>query len=146
MQEQTNHVVYPASLQSLHQMVAFIKKEAETIGFDPKELNKIEVAAEETLINIISYGYPEKQEGTITIGCSGIKDKQIIIAIEDDGMAFNPLENEHSQNIDTEAPLEERTYGGYGIFLIRTVMDEIHYERRDHRNRLTLKKQVLNHS
>ncbi|MDE2993123.1 MAG: ATP-binding protein [Chloroflexota bacterium] len=39
---------------------------------------------------------------------------------------------------DTAASLEERSVGGLGIHLVRTMMDELHYRREQGRNYLTL--------
>lgn len=133
---------FPATKDHLHAMVEFIKNGAEEIGFTSKELNRIELAAEETIINIISYAYPDKK-GVIFIGCSETtNNKGIKIIITDIGIPFNPLKKGPNVNID--APLEERTYGGYGVFLINKVMDHLDYQRSNNKNILTLIKYTSN--
>ncbi|WP_425355273.1 ATP-binding protein [Mesomycoplasma ovipneumoniae] len=37
-------------------------------------------------------------------------------------------------------PAEERQIGGLGIFLIKSIMDDVSYERSEGRNVLTMKK------
>jgi serine/threonine-protein kinase RsbW len=59
--------------------------------------------------------------------------------VEDDGLAFNPLE---MLAPDTKQPLEERPVGGLGIHLVRTLMDEVAYRRQNGRNLLVLKKEI----
>jgi anti-sigma regulatory factor (Ser/Thr protein kinase) len=61
------------------------------------------------------------------------------VAIEDDGIPFNPLEKETP---DTDLPLEERKIGGLGIHLVRNLMDKVSYQRRVDKNRLTLVKNI----
>jgi len=59
--------------------------------------------------------------------------------LEDDGMAFNPVER-----IPPELPctLDECKVGGLGIHLVKNLMDEVVYERRAGTNVLTLKKSI----
>jgi anti-sigma regulatory factor (Ser/Thr protein kinase) len=60
-----------------------------------------------------------------------------VIHIEDDGNAFNPLEK-----IDPEFPanVESAKIGGLGILIIRKLIDNIGYERKQGKNRLTMRK------
>jgi len=52
-------VKIPAKLENLESMLQFIRNGAEQQGFSGKEINKIQVAAEEALVNVISYAYPD---------------------------------------------------------------------------------------
>ena len=62
----------------------------------------------------------------------------ITIEIEDDGHAFNPLLDAPEPDLDAE--VEDRTVGGLGIYLVRTMMDEVRYQRQQNKNCLTLVK------
>lgn len=46
------------------------------------------------------------------------------------------------EDTDITLSLEERPIGGLGIFLIRSIMNEISYQRLDNENRLTMKKDI----
>lgn len=59
--------------------------------------------------------------------------------IEDDGGAFNPLTLPMP---DIGASLHDRSPGGLGIHLVRTLMDHVNYERIGLRNRFTITKKV----
>lgn len=128
---------FEASLEKLHAMLNFIKAQASQNGFDQKALQRIELAAEEVLVNIIQYGYPNGN-GTIEIDCEKVTDAGIKIVIKDHGIPFNPLENK--PEFDSDAPLEERKVGGCGIFFITNLMDEVKYDRLEDENVLTLVK------
>jgi anti-sigma regulatory factor (Ser/Thr protein kinase) len=39
--------------------------------------------------------------------------------------------------------LDERPIGGLGIELVKRLMDEVHYERRDGRNRLRMTRRLV---
>jgi anti-sigma regulatory factor (Ser/Thr protein kinase) len=62
--------------------------------------------------------------------------------VEDEGPAFNPLEMALP---DTRQPLEERSVGGLGIYLVRTLMDEVAYRRQNGSNLLVLEKKITEH-
>ena len=57
------------------------------------------------------------------------------VVVSDDGPAFDPLA---AAAPDTSLGVEERPIGGLGIALVRRLMDEVEYERRDGRNHLRL--------
>jgi len=91
------------------------------------------LALDEILSNIIRHGRPQ-ETGTIDLTFSMEAD---VIEVEfvDSASPFNPLETPLP---DTTAALEARQPGGLGIALVRAMMDEVRYERRDGRNVLTL--------
>jgi len=105
----------------------------------PKILHDVNLAVEEILANIISYGYTDnREEHEIKLGVS-VQPGEVRVDVEDDGRPFNPLE---APEPDTTKPLEERTVGGLGIHLVRKLMDSLEYKRRDNKNFLTIKKKM----
>ena len=62
------------------------------------------------------------------------------LVFEDSGKAFNLLEQE-APNL-TPA-IRRWTVGGLGIFLARSMADEISYERRQEKNILTIRKDMV---
>jgi serine/threonine-protein kinase RsbW len=97
-----------------------------------------DMALDELLTNTISYGYPEGGEHQIIIDAS-IMPGNITVSITDDGVAFNPLE---APEADTESDLEDRAIGGLGIHLVKQMMDNVEYIRKDERNIITLTKNL----
>ena len=65
--------------------------------------------------------------------------EQLIFTVTDSGIAFDPTQKEE---VDTTLSAEERPIGGLGIHLVRQIMDEVHYERIDDKNILTLIKNI----
>ena len=125
---------YIATLDQLHLMLTPIKQAATSADFDPIALFHIELAAEEALVNIIQHGYTDNA-GPIEIECYPSPYTGIRIIIRDNAIPYNPLEKVIETPLET--PLGERV-GGFGIFLIRTLMDEVTYERVGEQNVLTL--------
>jgi serine/threonine-protein kinase RsbW len=59
--------------------------------------------------------------------------------VEDDGAEFNPL---NLPIPDIGAPLHDRSPGGLGIHLVRSLMDHVDYRRIGRRNCFTMTKKV----
>lgn len=127
-----------ADLCELPAMLGHILSEASKVGLPEDELRKIELASEEALVNIIHHAYPGDLSGTIEIVVTAPEGRRLSITITDQGLAFNPLETEIA--VDPHAPLETRTVGGLGLYLIQRLMDDVRYERSHDSNILILEK------
>jgi serine/threonine-protein kinase RsbW len=101
-------------------------------------LFEMNLALDELFTNIISYGFQDQSEHFIRVNISADQDV-LTVVLEDDGMAFNPVDR-----IPPEIPctLDECKVGGLGIHLVKNLMDEVTYERRAGMNVLTLKKSI----
>ena len=96
-------------------------------------MNQIRLAIEEIFINIATYAYKEK-EGACTLTIQ-MDDNKYKFIFEDEGTPFNPLERE---NPDVSLSADEREVGGLGIFLTKSIMDDIKYKYENNKNILTL--------
>ncbi len=94
----------------------------------------LELAVAEALTNVMSYAYRDDAQHDIVIELQAQRDR-IRIAIEDDGVAFNPLARPVKK---PSANLRKARPSGRGILLMRGFMDELRYLRRDDRNVLTM--------
>lgn len=127
--------LYSASLDVLHEMLEFVRVNAIRAGFEEIEVVKIELAVEETVVNIINYAYPNSR-GALSLKCEIVENSSFSVTVTDKGPPYNPLS--YFEPFDQNATLESRKVGGYGIFLILTLMDEVHYKRENDSNVLTL--------
>lgn len=125
-------------LNELERLTQVLKEYCETCGLSPHILFALNLSLEEVVANVISYGYEDEREHSIFVRVRR-KDGSLEIEVEDDGRAFNPLEQEPP---DTNAPIEERPIGGLGIHLVRHYMDGLEYKRKDGRNLLLMKKNI----
>jgi serine/threonine-protein kinase RsbW len=126
---------FSAKLETLPSMMQWAEEILKPLQL-PYE-NKILLALEEALVNIIHYAYPEKEKG-IEIECRLFSDF-LEFVIRDQGKPFNPLLlKEPSLN----QSLEKRKEGGLGILFIKKCMDEVKYERKEPFNILILKKKI----
>jgi anti-sigma regulatory factor (Ser/Thr protein kinase) len=96
------------------------------------------LALEETLMNVISYGYRDNGDHQIVVRVS-VDQGEVRAEVEDDARPFNPLEVPEP---DITKPLEDRPIGGLGIHLTRKMMDSLDYRRHGEKNLLTMRKKV----
>ena len=99
-------------------------------------LFRINLVIEELVLNIIDYGYDDNDH-EIELNFNSDANS-VTIDITDEGRAFDPLNDAPEPDIDS--PLEDRHVGGLGVYLARTMMDELTYRRENSRNHLTLVK------
>jgi serine/threonine-protein kinase RsbW len=96
----------------------------------------INLALEEALTNIISYGYDDECPHTIEIRFDK-PEGMLSIVITDDGRPYDPTMKEDP---DITLAAVDRPVGGLGIYLIKKIMDKVQYERKGNRNHLILTK------
>ncbi len=90
-------------------------------------------ALDEILSNVVRHGLRDRT-GRIELTLS--KEGDVVRAeVKDDAGPFNPM---LAPLPDTSAALEARKPGGLGIALVRSLTDDLRYERRDNRNHLTM--------
>lgn len=98
---------------------------------------QIYLCVEELFVNIASYAYED------TVGMAEIEmhiEKGVLSVIFYDwGVPYNPLEKEPP---DLLADAEDRQIGGLGIYMVRCMMDQVEYERKENQNCLCIRKKL----
>jgi len=128
----------PNDINTIPQLNEFIDTVCEELEIDMALAMSLNLAMEEAVVNVMDYAYPEGTEGEVDI--EAIADEaQLHFTISDSGKPFDPTAKEE---VDTTLSAEERPIGGLGIHLIRQLMDNISYERKDGKNILRLSKNI----
>ena len=131
MSETIRLKIGPNANSSNADSLQFIQGSVEELGQReawPESLTfKVSLVLEELGLNIMTYG----GEGTnhrpeIEIVLKSEEDT-LTIEVSDDGHPFNPLQDLEVPNV--EALLDDRPIGGLGVHLVRTMMDDLSYER-----------------
>lgn len=123
-------------LPELERVHAEVENFLERCGVAGRDSYHIRLALDELVTNVICYAY--NGEGgqcieVLLVCCPGIVD----VILTDAGKPFNPL---LAPEPDMNAPAEIRRIGGLGIHFVRKTMDELHYERKDGKNILRIRK------
>ena len=101
-------------------------------GFDERETLELSVAVNEACANIHRHAYSGRDDGEIRFQLE-IREAMFNIRIRDYGKRFLP---EACRAPDFENPSE----GGYGVFLIHELMDEVEYIKKDSGTELRMTK------
>lgn len=120
------------------QILGRIAEKVEQLGEDgswpPRLVYLVNLTIEELGVNALTHG---REHGLDELSISIRSDTEsIFIEMLDNGAPFDPLTD--APIPDPDAPLESRPVGGLGIYLIRNMVEDIHYERADDMNCLTL--------
>lgn len=123
-------------IHELTRVEAFLEELGEEWAFPMPLIFSLNLVLEEALTNIISYGYDDTEKHTIEIDFRKV-DGELMITIIDDGHEYDPTLNTEP---DINLSAEDRPIGGLGIFLIKKVMDNVEYQRKENKNYLILSK------
>jgi len=103
-----------------------------------RPLHELQLALEEHLTNISSYGFADHAAHTIHVRVA-LEGGSLCVEIEDDGREFNPLTHPAP---DLTVPIAERPIGGLGIHMIRKSVDALEYRRDGNCNTVVMRKNV----
>lgn len=127
----------PAKLEGMDLILSFVSFLLDSHGCSPQARTQLRMAVEELYVNVTLYAYSD-QDGWAEIRGS-VKDGVATFVLIDGGRPFNPLEKDDP---DIMLSGEERGIGGLGIFMVKTMVDEVEYEYLDNCNQMTLRKQI----
>lgn len=122
-----------AKLDNLGTFIGSLSNCAKAQGFEEEKVSRMELAAEEALVNVFRYAYPEAP-GDVEMTCK-LEENRFTIEIVDSGIPFDVTATPDPK---VTGGAHEREPGGLGIFFIKKVMDEVRYRRENDRNILTL--------
>lgn len=117
----------------------FISRMTERSLLTPEDANRVILAVDEAISNIIEHAYEDHTEGTIEIEVVADTER-FKVSIHDSGKLFNPTSVELP---DIMEHVRKGKKKGLGIFLIRQIMDEVTYHYQEGvRNELVLSKYI----
>jgi serine/threonine-protein kinase RsbW len=128
--------IFPGRYESLAKIAEFVRAESKKAGLSFKAIFEIETAVDEAVSNIIEHAYGGEGIGKIICSCLP-SEESITITLEDNGAPFDPS---CIPVPNITATLEERSNHGLGYFLMCQLMDNIHFEFYEGRNKLTMVK------
>lgn len=120
--------------ETLQRISSQVEELGQKDNWPPKLVYLVNLTLEELGLNALTHGRDQGlDELEITIRA---EVHSLTIEMSDNGAPFDPMNDAPVPDLD--APLETRPIGGLGIFLIRKMVDDIHYRREGGRNHLTL--------
>lgn len=123
---------YQRNFDELRSIVADTERFFAEHAIEPALRPPVDLCIEELFVNMVTYNTETREP--ILLEMRAI-DGGIEISLADfDVERFDPTE---IRDVDTDAPLSERTPGGLGLYLVMKMVDSIHYEYRDRRSKVT---------
>ncbi len=128
------HLQLDARPEELPRVAEAVEAMAERDGWPAKLLFQVNLVLEELALNIMTHG----RDG-------GARNLEIILApraealtieLFDDGRQFDPIEE--APEFDPDLPIEQRSIGGVGVHLVRTLVDSMSYRYEQGKNHVTL--------
>lgn len=124
------------NLNEIVVLASFIEELGEELSLPAETVMNIKFGTGRSCSQYYHVRLPSKEQHIILLKVTST-EKQLIFLLTDKGASFDPTQVEE---VDITLPIEERPIGGLGIFLIRSIMNEISYQRIDNENRLIMKK------
>jgi len=120
--------------EKLRHISEWFRAFAGRVGVEGARVLDFELCLNELVTNVNHYAYEDCREHEIRVILEA-DGGELRATVEDDGRPFNPLEKEVPARPDS---LEAAGVRGWGIPIVRALADDLSYERRDGRNRLTI--------
>jgi len=115
------HLKIPSQTDNLEIIREFVSRIARKVGFSDDDISKIELAVDEACTNVIKHAYQNNSQKPIDITII-IDYEKLTVVVTDKGKGFNP---EKLKVPDLKEYLAEMRVGGLGIYLMKTLMDEV---------------------
>ena len=104
----------------------------EPYGLSAEEMGSIEIVLAEALNNVVEHAYPDDETGEVTLSLR-LRNSGLMVEVRDQGRPMPqgraPI-GDHPMAEDND-PMPE---GGYGWYLIRELVRDLIYDRRDGEN------------
>jgi serine/threonine-protein kinase RsbW len=114
----------PSITENLQMIREFVLKIAAKTGFNEETQEQIALAVDEACTNVIKHAHHHDARRLMDIQIKTDANK-MIITITDKGSGFDIRK---LKDPDLEKYIRESRHGGLGIYLIKTLMDEVDYE------------------
>jgi anti-sigma regulatory factor (Ser/Thr protein kinase) len=123
---------FSRSFDELKHIVAMTVDFFEKQDLEPTLRNVVDLAIEELFVNMVTYNTETSDDILIQMSPH---DHGIEVSLTDNDVErFDPR---GAGPVDIDAPLDDRTPGGLGLYLVLKMVDSIHYEYRNRQSKIT---------
>jgi phosphoserine phosphatase RsbU/P len=131
----------PAQVESIPALRDFILNICQRHGLSGREVDDILLAADEAATNIILHAYDKTDITDPFFECELYieSNKLLRIVLIDKGRVFDP-QNVKEPNLNEN--LTGKRKGGFGVYLIKSIMDSVEYQRVDDKNYLRMERNL----
>lgn len=113
-------LVIKSRLDRVAEARRWVAHQARSAGFDHDTVSELELVISEALSNVVKHAYGGNEGHEIHLSVT-IDDEKLSLTIRDFGQRFDPTTY-------TPPDLDNPAEGGYGVYLIQELMDEVTYD------------------
>ena len=124
VQNKTTEMIIPSRVSQIQVVEERAEKIAKKLGFDENERDSLAIAITEVVANAINHGNKRAKDKNVHVKFV-TTTKSFIIQVRDEGEGFNP--DELADPLKPENLLKE---SGRGIFIVKTLIDDVQYKFR----------------
>jgi len=131
-----NTIIVPSSLEYLTDVDVFVEGILRGYGTDESTIADIAISVSELVNNAVAHGSQADEEKLVKVGISR-EDNTVSITVSDEGTGFCP--DEIADPLADENLLKEV---GRGIFIVRSLMDQVDIDATDDGTTITISKAI----
>ena len=132
----TYHISIPSSTRHLEKVRRFVEEHTVEAGFNEENVEQFKVAVDEACTNVIKHAYEGDEHHQVDVAVI-IDTDRCTVCISDQGIAFSP--EEYNQP-DIFELAKKRQAGGFGVHIMRRLMDHVEYATHGKTNEVRLTK------
>ncbi len=136
MSRSVHRLSIPSSTSYLGEVRRFVETYAREAKFADDAIENFKIAVDEACTNIIKHAYQGDASRKIDLAVI-VEDERFTVRIRDDGRAF---ETKDYTEPDIFHLAKNRRVGGFGVHIIRLLMDHVEYNTRGNVNEVKLVK------
>jgi len=123
---------FKRDFNELKNIVTMTESVFNELGMNPDLRNVVDLATEELFVNMVTYNTESDEDILVEMvpHALGLEVRLTDYDVE----RFDPTS---VASVDINAPLDERSQGGLGLYLVMKMVDSIHYEYRNRQSRIT---------
>ena len=124
---------FKRSFDEIKNIVTMTESVFRELGMKSDLRNVVDLATEELFVNMVTYNTESTEDILIEMvpHALGLEVRLTDYDVE----RFDPT---LAASVYVDSPLEERTPGGLGLYLVMKMVDSIHYEYRNRQSKITL--------
>ncbi len=136
MSRSVHTLTIPSSTRYLEDVRRFVEQHALEADFEPKDIGELKIAVDEACANVIEHAYKGDDTNNIDVDVI-VRPDRFTVRIRDRGDAFSEMEYEEPDIFNFAS---EGKAGGFGVQIMRRLMDHVEYRKKGRSNECCLTK------
>ncbi len=136
MPRSVHTLTIPSSTRYLEDVRRFIEQHATEANFPTKDVGELKIAVDEACANVIEHAYKGDQQHDIDVDVI-VQPDRFTVRIRDRGESFDQSTYREPDIFDYS---KSRKAGGFGVQIMRRLMDHVEYRKRGNCNECCLTK------